>query len=93
VKTTLTSEDDRIRAPWPQKTVDALNAFQDRGLLHPFTCGGNRCDDAHKAYAAEHGGDYGQLVATPNGWKCPVCDYRQDWAHEVKIGNQTPGDG
>ena len=40
-------------------------------------------DDAHKAYKDEHGGDYGQLVATPNGWVCPVpgCDFTQDWAH------------
>lgn len=21
------------------------------------------------------------LVATQFGWKCPVCDYRQNWAH------------
>lgn len=21
------------------------------------------------------------LIATENGWVCPVCDYKQDWAH------------
>ncbi len=69
------------KAPWTEEEVANLNAFQESGRFHPFTCGGARCDDAHKAYADEHGGDYGQLVATADGWKCPVCDYRQDWAH------------
>jgi len=22
------------------------------------------------------------LIATENGWICPVCDYKQDWAHD-----------
>lgn len=65
--------------------VEALNAQQQRHDLHPYTCGGNRCDEAHKAYQAEHGGDYGQLVATTEGWICPVpgCGYRQSWAREI----------
>jgi hypothetical protein len=22
------------------------------------------------------------LMATSDGWVCPFCDYRQDWAHD-----------
>ncbi len=72
---------DRITAPWTPAEVEALNLYQQEGRLHPFTCGGDRGDPAHRAYAAEHGGDNGQLVATEEGWVCPVCRYKQDWAH------------
>lgn len=73
---------NQIKTPWTDEQVRNLNAYQQSGQFHPFTCGGDRGDDAHKAYAAEHGGDWGQLVATKDGWVCPVCSYRQDWAHE-----------
>ncbi|MER6492651.1 hypothetical protein [Streptomyces griseorubiginosus] len=63
-----------IRAPWTPEQVDALNAFQQRGGMHPFTCGG------------EHTPASPTLVAYTDGWRCPQpygesCDYRQDWAH------------
>ncbi|GLP64265.1 hypothetical protein TUSST3_08850 [Streptomyces sp. TUS-ST3] len=63
-----------IRAPWTPEQVDALNAFQRRGGMHPFTCGG------------EHTPASPALVAYTDGWRCPQpygesCDYRQDWAH------------
>lgn len=67
---------------WTDEQVAALNAYQDRGDVHPFTCSGNRSDDAHKAAQEEHGGDFGQLVATRQGWVCNACDYRQFWAHD-----------
>lgn len=77
-------------ATWTQEQVDALNSFQSSGKWHPFTCdggaGGDRCDAAHKAYQAEHGGDFGQLAATTDGWICPVCGYKQDWAHGFMMG-------
>lgn len=65
-----------LKAPWTQEQVDALNRFQESGQFHPFTCGsGNRCDDKHLD-------GEGRLVATVDGWVCPYCDYKQDWAHE-----------
>lgn len=70
-----TPDTDRIiRAPWTPEQVDALNAFQRRGGMHPFTCGG------------EHTPASPALVAYTDGWRCPQpygesCDYRQDWAH------------
>jgi hypothetical protein len=73
---------DKISAPWTMDQVDALNRYQRQGSFHPFTCGGERGDAAHKSYAQEKGDpDWGLLVATPDGWICPVCGYRQDWAH------------
>lgn len=72
----------QIKAPWTDEQVANLNSFQESGQFHPFTCGGDRGDAAHTAYAAEHGGDKGQLVATKEGWVCPVCGYTQEWAHD-----------
>ena len=86
---------------WTEEQVAALNAFQDRGDVHPFTCGSdNRSDDAHKAAQQEEGGDLGQLVATRQGWICPACSYRQFWAHDfmfaraaLKDQSKEAGDG
>lgn len=52
--------------------------------FHPLTCGGNRSDEAHVAYQKEHGGDFGELVSTPNGLMCPVpgCGYKQNWSYD-----------
>lgn len=64
-----------IKSPFTPEQVDALNLFQNDGWHHPFTCGsGNRADAAHLD-------GEGVLVATAQGWKCPYCDYTQDWAH------------
>jgi hypothetical protein len=64
----------KIVAPWSDETVAALNHFQldlvkGRGLAHGYTCGNEHPDTV-------------LLVATPNGWLCPVleCRYVQDWA-------------
>lgn len=74
---------EKITPPWTAEEVNALNAFQTQGRFHPFTCGGDRGDDAHTDYAEAHGDrDRGLLVATEQGWKCPVCSYTQDWAHQ-----------
>jgi hypothetical protein len=72
-----------ITAPWTPVQVAALNRWQANPTVHPFTCGsGNRMDAAHTTYQAGHPDqDFGQLVASVNGWFCPVCSYRQDWAH------------
>lgn len=73
----------KVKAPFTVEQVAALNRWQQRGDVHPFTCAsGNRMDAAHEIYQAGHPDqDYGQLVASVNGWFCPVCSYRQDWAH------------
>ena len=61
-----------IYAPWSGEQVSALNTFQQRGNIHPFTCG-----------AVHSSGRSPLLVATSAGWICPdpSCDYTQDWAH------------
>lgn len=81
-----------MKSPFTQEQCDRLNEHQRNRQFHPFTCGsGNRRDAAHKAYRAEHGGDYGQLVATPAGWICPVpgCGYTQGWAHGCMVDPPT----
>jgi hypothetical protein len=76
----------RIEAPFTDHVVAALNRWQAAPHVHPFTCGGDRGDAAHKAYAAQHGQhDWGILVATRLGWRCPVCDYVQTWAHDFML--------
>jgi len=60
-----------IRAPWSDSFVSGLNEYQASGRFHPFTCGGVGDDDCREI-----------LVADREGWKCPKCDYTQDWAHE-----------
>jgi hypothetical protein len=79
------------RAPWTAEQVAKLNAWQSCGWVHPFTCGcGDRADLMHRAYAERHGGDLGQLIATADGWLCPVCGYRQDWAHDFMLQGPPP---
>lgn len=57
------------KLPWTADQVSSLNAFQESGIMHPFTCGGDPCR--------------GVLVATPDGWTCPECRvYTQNWAHQ-----------
>lgn len=67
---------------WNDAQVSALNAYQELPGSHPFTCGNDRTDRAHKEAQEEHGGELGQLVATRQGWACNACDYRQFWAHD-----------
>lgn len=61
-------------APWTQDQINSLNAYQLSGVCHPYTCGGgSRKDDRHLD-------GEGVLIATPDGWMCPYCDYRQEFA-------------
>jgi hypothetical protein len=60
-----------IRAPFTPEQIDALNRWQHNGRVHPFTCG---TDSRHRV-----------LVATPAGWVCEDCTYRQDWAHDFMV--------
>lgn len=47
------------------KEIDEINKFQESGKFHPLTCANG----------------HGALVATSTGLICPVCGYRQTWAH------------
>lgn len=59
----------------PEQVI-SLNEYQQAGVFHPFTCGsGNRTDEHHLD-------GEGILVATEDGWRCPYCDYTQNWAHD-----------
>lgn len=66
--------DAKIRAPFTPEQVLALQAWQHGGGFHPFTCADR---DDHPIVD----GDKGILIPTVNGWICPFCDYRQNWAH------------
>lgn len=73
------------KAPWDDSLIERLHKHQFGPwddifeIGHPYTCG-NRNNEKHKKYAVENDqSDYGILIPTRNGWKCPVCDYKQDW--------------
>jgi len=57
-----------IKAPWTQKIVDHLNAWQSSGLFHPYTC-----DSGHDLVATPDG-----WICSKVG-----CSYTQDWAYEL----------
>lgn len=68
--------------PWTVEQVKNLNAFQERGELHGFTCP-NRGDDQHERDCERlELVDLGLLRATRNGWVCYSCAYTQKWAHK-----------
>lgn len=58
------------KPPWTPEQVEELNVWQKH---HPLVCGSGRRTDA------AHLDGEGILVATPNGWMCPYCNYRQSW--------------
>ena len=62
---------DKLDAPWLPEQVEALNRWQRRGDVHPFTC------------VNDHGEAGRDLIATADGWICRCCDYRQTWAFSV----------
>lgn len=87
---------DVTRAPWTVEQVNALNAFQRDGQVHPFTCANRDRDDVyrgfHEAAVVVYAlNDVGQLIATTAGWACYACDYTQDWAYTHMI--ERNGDG
>jgi hypothetical protein len=81
----------KIYAPFTEEQCVALNQWQNSPYMHPFTCGDNRGDEEHRAYALEHREDLGQLVATRSGWACPVCGYKQNWAHDFMLDMLSSG--
>jgi general stress protein YciG len=82
---------DKVEAPWSPAQVRALNAWQADRRVHPFTCTGERRDLAHVQYARNGGlHDLGILIAATDGWRCPVCHYRQTWAHPFMFDPRPP---
>jgi hypothetical protein len=59
---------DRVTAPFDQRAVSSLNAFQRSGADEVVVCPSALCGAV--------------LLATRGGWECPspVCEYSQDWA-------------
>jgi hypothetical protein len=75
----------KVVSPFTRTQVVALNRWQRTPWVHPFTCG-NRDAPGHRAFAKAHRhSDHGILTATRDGWLCPVCGYRQDWAHDFML--------
>lgn len=59
--------------------VLSLNAYQEAGHCHPFTC-----PQEHHLLSGELFEEPACLYATPEGWVCwwPSCEYEQGWAHD-----------
>lgn len=63
----------KLFAPWDSITVARLNAYQDAGRMHPYTCPREHFTPGEA-----------KLIATADGWRCcrrPACGYSQNWAH------------
>lgn len=62
-------ETGKVSAPFTDDQVASLNAFQDSGTMHPFTCNRPWCE--------------GVLKAEADGLWCAAqyCSYVQFWAH------------
>lgn len=71
-----------IAPPWTETEVEVLNGWQRSGVVHPFTCR-HRGEDGH--------GVDDVLVAGPDGWHCPSCDYTQTWAHRYMTDHELLG--
>ncbi len=63
----------RIYAPWSNEEVVRLNVWQQDGYVHECVC-----PNPHQGSRV--------LVADNDGWHCPSCAFRQDWAHEKMLG-------
>lgn len=73
------SDPELWRTPWTQEQVEALEDWQADPLLHPYVCP-NRHTEAHSLSNIQGRA----LTPTADGWVCPDCDYRQDWAIACK---------
>lgn len=49
-------------------SVEARNALQKSGKVHPYTCGNDECRAAT---------DGAPLLAVEDGWRCERCGYGQ----------------
>jgi|SRR4051794_20765715 hypothetical protein len=69
------------RAPWSTEDVVLLSLRQQVSWIHEYTCN-NGCEIRH--------GTLGMrvrvvLAPTLDGWRCPLCDYHQDWVRQSDI--------
>ena len=73
---------DRIFKPIPAwmfgSSVEARNALQQSGRVHPYTCGNDEC--RHKTNQAP-------LLAVEGGWLCEHCGYTQKLSRELETGD------
>lgn len=81
---------DQIPAPWTLTQVAQLNAYQTSGW-HPYTCGTVRCWQWHTIPNEMSIAVSTTLIAEPDGWRCPKCNYRQTWAGRIlfEIGKEA----
>lgn len=66
-----------VSAPWTDEQIRALEAWQELGHVHPYTCP-----------ADDHHGHSVSLVPTTDGWVCPVAEPRrvvQAWAYHQTL--------
>jgi hypothetical protein len=70
---------DIVHAPWSDEQVANLNRWQQCDHVHPFTCPNEHTEANTVA-----------LFAHRSGWMCPLCDYRQDWAHAMMTLGPPP---
>lgn len=66
--------DNKIKAPFTDAQVRAINDFQNNAFVHPFTCCSH--DGCNRS---EH--NEGILKATSEGLICPCGKYTQNWVH------------
>lgn len=66
-----------VKAPFTQQQAARMNAYQEMGIYHPYTCP-QRGDGKHTTRN-------GVLLATTAGWICLDCPYVQETVHEYVI--------
>lgn len=60
-----------------KEDIDILNQHQNSGRFHPYTCCSyNGCERDKQP-------NWGQLIATEDGWVCPCGNYKQEYKGEV----------
>ena len=78
---------DIIVAPWTDEQIKNLNEYQNNDHFHPYTCPSHH---EERGYGLGTGDSHRILIATKDGWKCPTCDYEQNWAHTFSAEEYTP---
>lgn len=78
-----------ITVPFSDAECEALNGWQGRSDVHPYTCPADGTRDSVKH------GDSRILHADPDGWWCPFhsCGYHQTWAHRFMAEAPVSGRG
>ena len=71
---------DRIYAPWTPEQAANLNGYQFSGAGHPFTCGVDTCLAGDSAVGGRSRSGRTVMLAAADGWECPACGWRQNWA-------------